>query len=110
MPPPDPPLPERAAQFRARVATLEAEIGTAIVGQPDVVRGVLTGLFTGGHILLEGVPGIAKTTLVSGPMSVAIDAVISGKTDDLSVTMTRSCGPSVSGRSRLASVKRTVTG
>jgi MoxR-like ATPase len=57
-------LPERAAQFRARVATLEAEIGTVIVGQPNVVRGVLTGLFTGGHILLEGVPGLGKTLLV----------------------------------------------
>ena len=42
----------------------EAEIGKVIVGQPDIVRGVLTGLFVGGHVLLEGVPGLGKTLLV----------------------------------------------
>ena len=57
-------LPERAAQFRARFAALEAEIGKVIVGQPDVVRNVLTCLFVGGHVLLEGVPGLGKTLLV----------------------------------------------
>ena len=57
-------MPERAAQFRQRFAALEAEIGKVIVGQPEVVRGVLTGLFVGGHILLEGVPGLGKTLLV----------------------------------------------
>ena len=60
----DAPLPERAAQFRARFAALEAEIGKVIVGQPDVVRNVLTCLFVGGHVLLEGVPGLGKTLLV----------------------------------------------
>src|SRR5215212_3498717 len=59
-----PPMPERAAQFRQRFAALEAEIGKVIVGQPDVVRGVLTCLFVGGHVLLEGVPGLGKTLLV----------------------------------------------
>jgi MoxR-like ATPase len=58
------PMAERAAQFRQRFAALEAEIGKVIVGQPEVVRGVLTGLFVGGHILLEGVPGLGKTLLV----------------------------------------------
>src|SRR5947209_7212622 len=53
-----------AAQFRSRFAALEAEIGKVIVGQPDVVRGVLTCLFVGGHALLEGVPGLGKTLLV----------------------------------------------
>ena len=43
---------ERAAQFRERFAALEAEIGKVIVGQPEIVRGVLTCLFVGGHVLL----------------------------------------------------------
>src|SRR3989440_2146916 len=57
-------MPERAAQFRQRFAALEAEIGKVIVGQPEIVRGVLTCLFVGGHVLLEGVPGLGKTLLV----------------------------------------------
>ena len=58
------PMPERAAQFRQRFAALESEIGKVIVGQPEIVRGVLTCLFVGGHVLLEGVPGLGKTLLV----------------------------------------------
>src|SRR3954468_10010336 len=58
------PMPERAAQFRQRFAALEAEIGKVIVGQPEIVRGVLTCLFVSGHVLLEGVPGLGKTLLV----------------------------------------------
>jgi MoxR-like ATPase len=61
---PDAPLPVRAEQFRSRFAALESEIGKVIVGQPEVVRGVLTALFVGGHVLLEGVPGLGKTLLV----------------------------------------------
>ena len=37
------PMAERAAEFRKRFADLEAEIGQVIVGQPEIVRGVLTG-------------------------------------------------------------------
>jgi MoxR-like ATPase len=62
--PPSDPLPDRAAEFRARFAALEAEVGKVIVGQAEVVRGVLTALFVGGHVLLEGVPGLGKTLLV----------------------------------------------
>jgi MoxR-like ATPase len=62
--PPDAPLPDRTQLFRDRFAALEAEIGKVIVGQPDVVRGALTALFVGGHVLLEGVPGLGKTLLV----------------------------------------------
>ncbi len=58
------PMAERAAQFRKRFADLEAEIGQVIVGQPEIVRGVLTGLFVGGNVLLEGVPGLGKTLIV----------------------------------------------
>jgi MoxR-like ATPase len=63
---------ERAAQFRQRFAALETEIGKVIVGQPDIVRGVLTCLFVGGHALLEGVPGLGKTLLVR-TLSQALD-------------------------------------
>jgi len=43
---------------------VRAEIGKVIVGQQDVVDGVLVCLFAGGHVLLEGVPGLGKTTLL----------------------------------------------
>src|ERR687885_290093 len=58
------PMAERAAQFRAAYARVRAEIGKVIVGHQDVVDGVLTCLFVGGHVLLEGVPGLGKTLLV----------------------------------------------
>ena len=63
---------ERAAQFRERFAALEVEIGKVIVGQPEIVRGVLTCLFVGGHVLLEGVPGLGKTLLIR-TLSQALD-------------------------------------
>lgn len=43
--------------------TIRAEIGKAIIGQTDTVDLMLVALFSGGHILLEGVPGTAKTFL-----------------------------------------------
>lgn len=46
-----------------RVMRVKAEIGKAIVGQERVIDLLLAGIFTGGHVLLEGVPGIAKTLL-----------------------------------------------
>jgi MoxR-like ATPase len=58
------PMTERAAEFRTRFAALETEIGKVIVGQPEIVRGVLTSLFVGGNVLLEGVPGLGKTLLI----------------------------------------------
>ncbi len=45
--------------------TLKAEIGKVIIGQEDVVRAVIISLFSNGHSLLVGVPGLAKTLLVS---------------------------------------------
>src|SRR3954454_16852521 len=72
--PPDALLPERADLFRRRFAALEAEIGKEVVGQRDVVRGVLTALFVGGHVLLEGVPGLGKTLLVR-TLAQALDLV-----------------------------------
>ena len=45
-------------------AAMRAEIAKALVGQEDVVNQVLTAFFAGGHVLLEGVPGLGKTLLV----------------------------------------------
>ena len=52
------------AQFRETAALIEAEVGKYIVGQRDVIRHTLICLVTGGHALLEGVPGLGKTMLV----------------------------------------------
>ena len=49
-------------QETARV--LEAEVAKAIVGQAPIVRGVVIALLAGGHVLLEGLPGLGKTMLV----------------------------------------------
>jgi MoxR-like ATPase len=50
--------------FRERFQKLKAEIGKVVVGHSDVVESVLIALFTGGNVLLEGVPGLGKTLLV----------------------------------------------
>src|SRR5881628_836055 len=55
---------ERAGQFRQAYARIQNEIGKVIVGHTDIVHGILTCLFVGGHALLEGVPGLGKTMLV----------------------------------------------
>src|ERR1700720_2745664 len=47
-----------------RLNTVRREIAKIIVGQDDVVEGVLVCLLSGGHVLLEGVPGLGKTTLL----------------------------------------------
>jgi MoxR-like ATPase len=52
------------AGFRADLDKITKEIGKVIVGQEDVVLGVLTCIFADGHVLLEGVPGLGKTMLV----------------------------------------------
>jgi MoxR-like ATPase len=55
---------DRASEFRTRFANVRDEIGKVLVGQQEVIEGVLTCLFVGGHTLLEGVPGLGKTLLV----------------------------------------------
>ena len=55
---------QRAETFRQRYAAVREQIGRVIVGHDEVVHGVLTCLFVGGHCLLEGVPGLGKTLLV----------------------------------------------
>jgi MoxR-like ATPase len=47
-----------------RLNEVRSEIAKVIVGQDDVVEGVLICLLSGGHVLLEGVPGLGKTTLL----------------------------------------------
>jgi MoxR-like ATPase len=61
----DPKQVERACQeFRDRFNRLQSEIGKIVVGHQDLVENTLTALFCGGHVLLEGVPGLGKTLLV----------------------------------------------
>jgi MoxR-like ATPase len=50
--------------FRADLARLLDEIGRRLVGQAEVVGAVVSGLLAGGHVLIEGVPGLGKTLLV----------------------------------------------
>ena len=50
--------------LQAGAGRLETEVGRVIVGQKNVVRSVLISLVAGGHVLLEGVPGLGKTALV----------------------------------------------
>src|SRR5512133_3030029 len=57
--------PETVLEFAtSQLTRVRAEIGKIIVGQQDVVDGVLICLLAGGHVLLEGVPGLGKTTLL----------------------------------------------
>ncbi len=58
------PIEQQAAEFADRYRALREEIGRVIVGHDEVLSGVLTCLFVGGHCLLEGVPGLGKTLLV----------------------------------------------
>jgi MoxR-like ATPase len=55
---------QRAGELRARLAPLYQEIEKVIVGQRLLLDRLMIGLMTGGHILLEGVPGLAKTLAV----------------------------------------------
>src|SRR6266550_7026964 len=50
--------------FREGYSGLRAEIGKVIVGHDAIVEGTLLALMAGGHVLLEGVPGLGKTLLV----------------------------------------------
>jgi MoxR-like ATPase len=55
---------EKASSFREIYDLVRREIGKVVVGHEETVQGVLTSLFVGGHVLLEGVPGLGKTLLV----------------------------------------------
>jgi MoxR-like ATPase len=51
-------------QFRDRFQNITREIGKRIVGNDDIVQLTVTSLLAGGHVLLEGIPGVGKTSLV----------------------------------------------
>jgi len=68
-----------------RIAKLKAEIGRVIVGQPDMVDSIITAMIAREHILLEGLPGVAKTRTVEA-FAAALDAdhqVIQGTPDKM---------------------------
>jgi MoxR-like ATPase len=56
---------ESLARLARAVKTLRAQVAQRIVGQEEVVNGILTAILAGGHALLIGVPGLAKTLMVS---------------------------------------------
>jgi MoxR-like ATPase len=60
----DPQIHRLCEEFRRDYRTIQAEIAKAIVGHEEIIDGVLTCLFVGGHALLEGVPGLGKTALI----------------------------------------------
>ena len=58
--PQDPNL-EKAAEIRRKVSLIKSEIGKVIIGQEEMMEMMIAALITNGHVLIEGVPGIAKT-------------------------------------------------
>ncbi len=57
-------LTEDVTRFQGRFTALKAEVGKVLVGQDDMLHRLLLGMLAGGHVLLEGVPGLAKTLVV----------------------------------------------
>ncbi len=66
-------LNERVARESAFVDVLTMELGKSIIGQKHMVEGLMIGLLSNGHVLLEGVPGLAKTLTITS-LAKAIDA------------------------------------
>src|SRR3546814_14126413 len=54
---------------RAAVVAVREEVAKVVVGQDGVLSGLVTSLLVGGHVLLEGVPGVAKTLIAKAPAS-----------------------------------------
>src|SRR5689334_7587903 len=52
-------------RLREAYSKIRAELGKVIVGQEKVLEELLIALFAGGHVILEGVPGLAKTLMIS---------------------------------------------
>jgi MoxR-like ATPase len=57
-------LTRRIEQYHTLINQIRSEIGKVLIGQRNLIEGLLIGLFTKGHILIEGVPGLAKTSAV----------------------------------------------
>ena len=69
-------LGDDVATIQSRFTALKAEVGKVLVGQDDMLHRLLLGLLAGGHVLLEGVPGLAKTLAVR-TLADAIDGTFS---------------------------------
>jgi MoxR-like ATPase len=69
-------LTEDVTKYQGRFTALKAEVGKVLVGQEDMLHRLMLGLLAGGHVLLEGVPGLAKT-LVVRTLAEAIDGTFS---------------------------------
>jgi MoxR-like ATPase len=67
---------EEVTKLQGQLAALKAEVGKVLVGQDDMLHRLLLGLLAGGHVLLEGVPGLAKT-LVIRTLASALDGTFS---------------------------------
>ena len=64
--------PTPAADPRAAVLAVREEVGKVVVGQEGTLSGLVTALLVGGHVLLEGVPGVAKT-LIAKALAASLD-------------------------------------
>jgi MoxR-like ATPase len=67
---------DEAARYQDRFSTLKAEIGKVLVGQDAMLHRLLLAFLAGGHVLIEGVPGLAKTLIVK-TLADCIDAAFS---------------------------------
>ncbi len=56
---------EQQQEHRRKISQVYTEVAKVVVGQEYMVNRLLVGLFTNGHVLLEGVPGLAKTLTIS---------------------------------------------
>ena len=56
---------ENVEKKKELLSLIKAEIGKKVIGQQNMIEGLLLGIFTNGHILLEGVPGLAKSLVVN---------------------------------------------
>jgi len=57
-------LDSQVDQFKRQFSSIKQQVGRRIVGNEEVIDGTLTALLAGGHVLLEGIPGLGKTQLV----------------------------------------------
>ena len=55
---------EKIKMFSEKIANIKSELAKDVVGQADIIDGVITAIVAGGNVLLEGVPGVGKTRLV----------------------------------------------
>jgi MoxR-like ATPase len=72
---PAPTAPE-TSKLQERFQALRAEVGKVLVGQDELVHRLLLGFLAGGHVLVEGVPGLAKTLAVR-TLAECVDAAFS---------------------------------